>query len=101
MVAFIHLHGIPQRAGRSRYDRNLLNRSGIGLFGRHERMADLVICDNLLFLIRKNGVLLLIAGDHHLYAFFQISLLHIFSAVPYSAQRRFVYDIRQFCAGCA
>ena len=46
----------------------------IGLLGRYQRVADLMIGYNHLFLIGHNGVLFLIAGNNHFDAFLQICL---------------------------
>ena len=74
MVALLHLHGVAQRAGGARDDGDLLHRGGVALQRRDERVADLVVGDDPLFLVGEDGVLLLIARDDDLDALLQIGL---------------------------
>ena len=101
MVALIHLHGVAQCAGGPGNNGDLLHRGGIGLLRRHQRMADLVISHDALFVVRHNGILLLITGDDHLNALFQIRLGGEFPPVPDSPQSGLVHNVGKLCAGCA
>ena len=69
MVALLHLHGVAQRAGGAGHDGDLLHRRGVGLQGRHQRVADLVVGHDLLLVVGHDGVLLLVARDDDLDAF--------------------------------
>ena len=42
VVALLHLHRVAQGTGGAGYDGDLLHRGGVGLHGRHQRMADLI-----------------------------------------------------------
>ena len=67
---------------------------------RHQCVADLVVRHHLLFLIGENGVFLLITGDHHFNAFFQIGFVYDGAAVADCAKRCLVDDVGKLCAGC-
>ena len=71
------------------------------LHRRHERVADLVVGDDLLLLVGHDGVLLLVAGDDDLDALFQVCLRGKASAVAHGAQRCFVHDVGKLRAGSA
>ena len=71
----------------------------MGLEGSDQSMADFVVRDGPLFIVRQDGVLLLIASDDDFNAFFQVSLADGIAVVADSAQSRFVDDIGQFGAG--
>lgn len=64
--------------------------------GCHQGMADLMIGHHPFLLIGQDGVFLLIAGDHHLNAFFQIRLIDNGASSPHGAQCSFVDNIGQF-----
>ena len=101
MVALIHLHGVAQGSGGSGDDGDLLHRCGVGLLRGDQRMSDLMVGHNFLFLIRQDGVLLLVSGDNHLDAFFQIRLGYHLTSVTHRAQGGFVDDVGKFRAGSA
>ena len=101
VVALLHLHGVAQGAGGPGHDGDLLYRGGIGLLGRDQSVADLVVGHHLLLLVCQDGVLLLVACDDHLDALFQICLGSKAAAVPDSPQRRLVDDVGQLCAAGA
>ena len=73
----------------------------MGLEGSDQSMADFVVSDGPLFIVRQDGVLLLIAGDDDFNAFFQVSLADGIAVVADGAQSRFIDDIGQFGAGSA
>ena len=101
MLALIHLHGVSQRTGGTGNDGDFLHRRRLGLERSHQCMTYLVIRHDELFLVGKHPVLLLIAGDDHLDALFQICLGSKAAAVPDSPQRRLVDDVGQLCAAGA
>ena len=72
-----------------------------GLQRRDQRMADLVVGDDLLFLVGEHGVLLLIAGDDDLHALLQICLVTTVAPIAHRAQGRLVDDVGQLRAGGA
>ena len=74
VVALLHLHGVAQGAGGAGDDGDLLHRGGVGLLGRHQGVADLVVGHDPLLLVGEDGVLLLVAGDDHLDALLQVGL---------------------------
>ena len=73
----------------------------MALHGRDQRVADFVIGNRPLFLVGKDGILLLIARDDHLDGLFHVRLGGEFPSVPDGAQRRFVDDIGKLRAGRA
>ena len=99
MVALLHLHRVAQGPGGAGYDGDLLHRGGVGLHGRHQRMANLVVGDDLLLVVGHNGILLLVTGDDHLDALLQIRLRGEAAVVPDGPQSRLVDDVGQLCAG--
>ncbi len=76
VVALVHLHGVAQRAGGAGDDGDLLHGGGVGLLGRHQGVADLVVGHDALFVVGQDGVLLLVAGNDHLDALLQVGLGH-------------------------
>ena len=68
----------------------------MALEGSDQSMADFVVRDGPLFIVRQDSVLLLIASDDDFNAFFQVSLADGIAVVADSAQSRFVDDIGQF-----
>ena len=52
MLALVHLHGVAERARGARHDGDLGDGRRVGLLGRDQRVADLVIGDDLLLLVR-------------------------------------------------
>ena len=71
------------------------------LHRRDERVADLVIGNDLLLLIGENGVFLLISGDDDLDALFEVRLRDNGAAVAHGAQRGLVDDVGKLRAGSA
>ena len=69
MVALFDLHRVAQCARGARHNGDLLHGGGVRLHRRHERVADLVVGDDLLLLVGHDGVLLLVARDDDLDAF--------------------------------
>ncbi len=61
-----HMHDIPQRPHRARYNRYLLHRLGIFLQGAYQRMPHLVVRYNLALLLAHDAVFLLLADKYHL-----------------------------------
>ena len=104
VLILVHLHGIAQRAGGPGNNRNLGHRGGMGLHGRHQGVPDLVVGNDLLFLLAHHGVLPLIAGDDRLHAFHQVFLRHLVPAHPDRPQGGLVDDVGQLraagAAGC-
>ena len=74
VVALLDLHGVAQRARGARDDGDLLHGGGVTLQRRNERVADLVVGDDPLFVVGEDGVLLLIARDDDLDALLKIGL---------------------------
>ena len=101
MVAVLHLHGVAQRAGRARNNRNLLHRRGVRLLRRHQRVTDFVVRNDELFARCENRVFLLIACNNNLDALLKVGLRCGSTAVTHGAQRSFVHNIRKLCAGSA
>ena len=99
MVALLHLHGIAQRTGGAGHDGDLLHRGGIGLLGRHQRVADLVVGHDMLLVIGHNGVLLLVAGNDYLDALLQVGLGGEAASVTDGAEGGLVDDVGQLGAG--
>ena len=99
MIAFVHLHGVAQGTGGAGNDGDLLHRSGMALQCCDQGMTDFVIADNQLFLVRQDGVLLLIAGNDHFDGFFQVSLVSFAAAVTHGTEGSLVDNIGQLCAG--
>ena len=64
-------------------------------------MPNLVVGDDFLLVVRENGIFLLIAGDHHFDALFQIRLCRKLPSVAHGAQGGLVDNIGQFRAGSA
>ena len=77
VVAFVDLHGVAERAGGSRHDGYLLHGGGVCLLCRDERVAYLMVGDDVLFVICEYRVLLLIARDDDLDALLKVSLLRL------------------------
>ena len=101
MVALFDLHGITQRTRGAGDNGDLLDGSGVALERRHQRMADLMVGHDALFLVGEDGVLLLVACDDHLDALLKVSLRHALAARADSPQSGFVDDVGQLCAGSA
>ena len=68
------------------------------LWRQRPGVADFVVGDGLLFVIRQDGVLLLVTGDDDFDAFFQVGLADGVAVVADGAQGRFIDDIGQFGA---
>ena len=100
VVALVHLHGVTQCAGGAGDNGDLLHRGRVGLLGRHQCMADLVVGHDALFLVGEDGVLLLVACNDHLDALLQIGLSHALAACTHGAQGCFVDDVGKFRTGC-
>ena len=101
VVALFDLHGIAQRAGGARNYGYLLHGCGMGLLCGDERVPNLMISYNVLFVVGHDGVFLLIAGDDDLYALLKVRLIGKASAVAYSAQCGLVYNIGKLRSRCA
>ena len=71
----------------------------MALEGGDQGVADFVVGDGLLFVVRQDGVLLLVTGDDDFDAFFQVGLADGVAVVADGAQGRFIDDIGQFGAG--
>ena len=71
----------------------------MALEGSDQGVADFVVGDGLLFVVRQDGVLLLVTGDDDFDAFFQVGLADGVAVVADGAQGRFIDDIGQFGAG--
>ena len=100
VVALVHLHGVAQSAGGAGDNGDLLYRGRVGLLCRHQCVTDLVIRHDALFLVRKDGILLLVTGNDHLDAFLKVCLRDALASGTDRPQRRLVDDVCQFCAGC-
>ena len=99
MIAFIHLHSVTKGAGSSWDNSDLLNRCGIGLLGSNERMADLMIGNNQLLLIRENSILLLISGNDSFNTFFKVRLSCKTSVVTDGTKCGFIDNVRKLGTG--
>ena len=97
----IYLHGIPQRAGGSRNDRDLMHRSGVALARSNQRVAHLMVGDDLPLVDADTGILLLVSGDNHFHTLLQIFLGYEFSAHTDRAERSLVDDVGEFRAAGA
>ena len=101
VVALIHLHGVAQGTRGAGDNGDLLHRGGVVLQGCHQGMADLVVSHDALFVVGQDGILLLIAGNDHLDALFQVGLGHALAACADCPQGCLVDDIGQLRAGSA
>ena len=99
MVAVLHLHGEAQRTRRAGHDGDLLYRRTVGLQRRHQRVADLVVRHDALFLVVQDLVLLLCTGQDGVHGLLQVVLGHGLAVVANGAQRGFVDDVGQLSAG--
>ena len=99
LIVLLDLHGVAQCAGGSGDDRDLLHRCGSRLQSSDQRMANLMVGDDLLFIIGHDGVFLLIAGDDDLNAFLQVCLLYDCAPTAHRTEGSFVDDVRKLCAG--
>lgn len=61
-------------------------------------MTYLMVCNYLLFLIRENSILLLIACDNDLNALLKVCLCDNGSVDPDGSERGFIYDVGKLCA---
>ena len=93
VVSFLYLHRVAKRTAGAGDNRDLLYRGAVALQSRNQGMTDFMIGDHALFFIGQNGVLLLIAGEDHFDAFFEISLADGLSSFPDRPQRAFVDDV--------
>ena len=99
VVALFHLHGKAQCAGGAGDDGDLLHRRGVGLLGGDQRVADLVVGHDALFLVGEDGILLLVACNDHFDALFEVSLGHALAARADGPQRSLVDDVGQLGTG--
>ena len=100
MVAlFIHLHGIAESSRSPGHYGYLMYWCGVVLLCRHHGMSDLMIGNYELFLVRKDLVLLLVSGKHHLDALLQILLGHPFPACLDGTDGSLIYHIGKLCSG--
>ena len=60
-----------------------------------------MIGHNLLLLVGEHGILLLVSGNDHLYAFLQVGLGDYGAAVAHGPEGGFIYNIGQLSAGGA
>lgn len=74
-------------------DGDFLDRCRMALEGSDQGVADFVVGDGLLFVVRQDGVLLLVTGDDDFDAFFQVGLADGVAVVADGAQGRFIDDI--------
>ena len=72
----------------------------MGLERSDERVTDLVIGDNELFLVGQNLIFLLVASNDNLNALFEVGLGNLVAACTDSAQCSFVYHVCKLCTGC-
>ena len=100
-ILLVDLHGVAQGARRAGDDGDFLDRCRMTLEGSDQSMADFVVGDGLLFVVRQDGILLLVAGDDDFDAFFQVGLADGIAVVADGAQGGFIDDIGQFGAGSA
>ena len=73
----------------------------MALHGGNHGVADFVIGNDPLFLIRKNGIFALVARDYNLDALLKVGLGNKLSSGTNGTQRRLVYDIGKLRAGSA
>ena len=73
--------------------------SGIRLFCGNQRVADLMVRDDLLLLIREDRVLLLVAGNDHFDALLQIGLGGKAAAITHRTQSSLIDNIGKLCPG--
>ena len=99
VVAVLHLHGEAQRTGRARHNGNFLHGGAVRLQGRHQRVADLMVGDDALFLIVEDLVLLLRTGQDRVHGLLQVELGHGLAVMAHSAERGLVHDVSQLGAG--
>ena len=100
MIAFfLYLHGIAQGSRGSRNNGNLVHRSGILLQSRYQSMADFMIRNNQLLLIRHNLIFLLISRNNHFNGLFKIRLNYSLSAGTNRTKRRLIDDVGKLCTG--
>ena len=100
MIAFLlDLHRIAESAGSPGDDRDLLDRSTVGLHSSHQCVTDLVIGNDQFFFVSEDGILFLVAGDDDLDALLHIRLICKSAPVPDSPQRCLIDDIGKFGAG--
>ena len=64
-------------------------------------MTYLMVCNYLLFLIRENSILLLIACDNDLNALLKVCLCDNGSVVPDCSERGFIYDCLLYTSDAA
>jgi hypothetical protein len=76
----VHLHGVAQRAARTRHNRNLVDRGRIGLHGCHQGMPDFMVCNDFLFFRRNHRAFALVAGNDDFDRFFQVLLVDFVAA---------------------
>ena len=98
VLLLVDLHGIAQRARGARDDGDLGDRGRVALERRDQGVADLVIGDDELFLVREDLVLFLVAGDDDLDALLQVGLAHLIAAGAHRAQRGLVDHVGQLRA---
>ena len=101
VFAFVHLHGVAQRARGARDDGDLVHGGGVTLQRRDQGVARLVVGDDELLLVGEDLVLLLVAGDDDLDALLHVALDDLAAALAHGAQRRLVDDVRKLRAGGA
>ncbi len=101
VVVVLHLQGVAQSPGGAGDDGDFLHGSGVCLLCGDQGMADLVVRDDLLFLICEDRILLLVAGNDHLDALLQIGLGGKAAAVTHRAQSGFVDNVGKLRAGGA
>ena len=87
------VHGIAQSTGGMGHDGDLGNRLRLFIQRSDQRVTHLVIGNQPLFRIGKDGVFLFCAGDHGLEGDHQILLIHRLASVAYCPQSGFVYQI--------
>ena len=101
LLILFHLHSVSQSPRRTRDDRDLCHRRGIGLECRNERMPDLMIGHDQLLFVGEHAVLLLVSCDDCLDTFFQVSLGDELPVLSHRPEGRLIYHIGQLRAGSA
>ena len=69
------------------------------LQGCHQCMTRLMVCYDQFFLVRKNGIFLLITSNNNLNTFLKVSFMDNSSSLTYSAKSSFIYDIGKLSTG--
>ena len=93
-----HLHGVTQRAGGVRHDRDLGHRLAVLAQRGDQCVADLMVSHDSLFDVRQDGALLFGTRNDGFKGHQQILLIDHLAAVAHGAQRRLIDQIGKVCA---